>query len=167
MSCDFVMKPGAKNLACAGLVLLGVGVRLQSDAAETAVVDAALKAVAEADRAADARWCACGSPEELRKLQAETRAKVVESMGALPERCALDAVTVGRVRRDGYSIEKVLFASEPNHHVTAHLFLPDPAPCVVTGPQLTCERAFTDNDIWLRQPFFCIFAISIKMLFLH
>ena len=28
--------------------------------------------------------------------------------------------------------------------------LKDPALGVVTGPQLTCERAFTDNDIWLR-----------------
>ena len=28
--------------------------------------------------------------------------------------------------------------------------LKDPAPGVVAGPQLTCERAFTDNDIWLR-----------------
>jgi len=29
--------------------------------------------------------------------------------------------------------------------------LKDPAIGVVAGPQLTCERAFTDNDIWLRQ----------------
>ena len=28
--------------------------------------------------------------------------------------------------------------------------LKDPAPGVVAGPQLTCARAFTDNDIWLR-----------------
>ena len=28
--------------------------------------------------------------------------------------------------------------------------LKDPAPGVVAGPQLTCSRAFTDNDIWLR-----------------
>ena len=28
--------------------------------------------------------------------------------------------------------------------------LKDPAPGVVAGPQLTCFRAFTDNDIWLR-----------------
>ena len=28
--------------------------------------------------------------------------------------------------------------------------LKDPAPGVVAGPQLTCMRAFTDNDIWLR-----------------
>ena len=28
--------------------------------------------------------------------------------------------------------------------------LKDPAPGVVSGPQLTCFRAFTDNDIWLR-----------------
>ena len=28
--------------------------------------------------------------------------------------------------------------------------LKDPAPGVVTGPRLTCFRAFTDNDVWLR-----------------
>ena len=28
--------------------------------------------------------------------------------------------------------------------------LRDPAPGVVSGPQLTCFRAFTDNDVWLR-----------------
>ena len=28
--------------------------------------------------------------------------------------------------------------------------LKDPAPGVVAGPRLTCSRAFTDNDIWLR-----------------
>ena len=28
--------------------------------------------------------------------------------------------------------------------------LKDPAPGIVAGPQLTCFRAFTDNDIWLR-----------------
>ena len=28
--------------------------------------------------------------------------------------------------------------------------LKDPAPGVVTGPKFTCERAFTDNDRWLR-----------------
>ena len=117
-----------KRVLWIGMVLLAENARPCSAAMNsTSVVDAALKAVAEADRAADARWCACGSLEELRKLQAETRAKVVESMGALPKRCALDAETVGCVTRDGYSVEKVLFASEPNHHVTAHLFLPDAA----------------------------------------
>ena len=32
--------------------------------------------------------------------------------------------------------------------------LQDPAAGVVTGPRLTCERAFTDNDIWLRKGFY-------------
>ena len=30
------------------------------------------------------------------------------------------------------------------------VILKDPAPGVVAGPLLTCSRAFTDNDIWLR-----------------
>ena len=109
------------------LTIAAAGAAETASLEETLVVDRALKAVEAADRAADARWCACESPAALRKLQAETRAKVVESMGSLPEKCPLDAQTVGRVERDGYSIEKVMFASEPQHHVTAHLFLPDPA----------------------------------------
>ena len=32
--------------------------------------------------------------------------------------------------------------------------LKDPAAGVVAGPRLTCARAFTDNDKWLRQPFY-------------
>ena len=108
-------------------------------------VGAALKAVAEADRAADARWGACSSFDELRRLQDEVRAKVVESMGALPEKCPLDARTVGRVARDGYAIEKVLFASEPQHHVTAHLFLPDVAKFPGKRPGIVIPCGHSDN----------------------
>ena len=32
--------------------------------------------------------------------------------------------------------------------------LKDPTPGVIAGPQLTCERAFTDNDGWLRNNFY-------------
>ena len=34
--------------------------------------------------------------------------------------------------------------------MNGRMILKDPAPGVVAGPQLTCFRAFTDNDVWLR-----------------
>ena len=111
--------------------------------------DAALRAVAEADRAADVRWCSCDSPEALRALQTEVRAKVVESMGALPAKCPLEARTVARVTRDGYAVEKVIFASEPHHHVTALVFLPDAAkfPGRRPGLVIPCGHSFGGKDL--------------------
>ena len=34
--------------------------------------------------------------------------------------------------------------------MSGRTILKDPVPGVVTGPRLTCVRAFTDNDVWLR-----------------
>ena len=35
---------------------------------------------------------------------------------------------VGTLKRDGYRVEKIIFESRPNHHVTANLYLPDGKP---------------------------------------
>ena len=91
------------------------------------VYDNALKAVYEADLAADAAWTACTTPAALKAHQAEVRAKVVAALGGFPARCPLNVVVTGRVQRDGYAVEKLYFESQPGHHVTANLFLPDPA----------------------------------------
>ena len=76
------------------------------------------------DRAADAAWTGCATPAALKARQAEVRAKTVAALGGFPERTPLNAQVVGRVVRDGYAIEKVIFESRPKCYVTAHLFLP-------------------------------------------
>lgn len=91
------------------------------------VCDDAAKLVYEADRKADADWLACTTSEAVRARQRAVRAAALKSLGGFPERTPLNARTTGRVARDGYAVEKVLFESRPNFHVTAHLFLPDPA----------------------------------------
>ena len=90
------------------------------------VYDNMLKAVYEADLAADEAWVACKTPAELAAHQRAVRAALMEALGGFPERCPLNVVSTGRVVRDGYTVEKIYFESQPNHHVTANLFLPDP-----------------------------------------
>lgn len=91
------------------------------------VCEDAAKRVYEADRKADETWTACPTPEAVRARQRAVRAALVKALGGFPERTPLSPRVTGRIGRDGYAIEKVLFESRPGFHVTAHLFLPDPA----------------------------------------
>ena len=106
---------GAPNVQCGG------------DSLGKIVRDDLFTRAVRMDRAADAAWTACGTKEELAARQASVRASVLSSIGGFPEKTPLNAKTIARIRRDGYSVEKVLFESRPRHYVTAHLFLPDEA----------------------------------------
>ena len=77
------------------------------------------------DRAADAQWTACRTVEELSARQSEVRRMAIAAVGGFPDRTPLNAQVTGRVRKDGYVVEKILFESRPRHYVTAHLFVPD------------------------------------------
>jgi len=68
------------------------------------------------------------TPEDIARRQKELRAFFRRSLGDLPERTPLNPRVVGALRRDGYRIEKVIFESRPNHHVTANLYLPEGRP---------------------------------------
>lgn len=91
------------------------------------VYDHALRAVYEADLAADRAWADCKTPEALKAHQRELRGKLTASFGGFPERTPLNVQVTGHVRRKTYSVDLILFESEPGHHVTGHLYLPDPA----------------------------------------
>ena len=113
------------------------------------VRDSLFNEVVRQDRAADAAWLACDTKEKLAVRQAHVRAGVLDAIGGLPEKTPLNARVTGRIQKDGYVIEKVLFESRPSHYVTAHLFLPDspkykaPYPGVVSpcGHSLTGKNA--------------------------
>ena len=61
---------------------------------------------------------------QIRARQQELRAFFVKQLGGFPERTSLDARTVRTIEAEGYRIENVIFASQPNHHITANLYLP-------------------------------------------
>ena len=52
------------------------------------------------------------------------RDSMISWTGSFPERTPLNARVTGRLERDGYIIEKILFESRPNYLVSANLYLP-------------------------------------------
>lgn len=66
--------------------------------------------------------------EDLQTWQQQRRESFLRSLGTFPERGPLNAQVTGTLEGDGYRIEKIIFESQPRHHVTANLYLPDSRP---------------------------------------
>jgi dienelactone hydrolase len=86
------------------------------------------------------------SSEEILNYQKKMRKLMIEQLGGFPNRSPLNPLVVGRIPGDGYTIEKVIFESQPNHHVTANLYLPyrsGPMPGVIvaSGHSRTAKTA--------------------------
>lgn len=81
------------------------------------------------------------TPEQIEQYQREQKKKFVDAIGGFPERTPLNPEVTGTVEREGYTVEKVLFESRPQHYVTGLCFVPDaekfqapyPAVLVVCG----------------------------------
>jgi dienelactone hydrolase len=63
---------------------------------------------------------------QIAAYQKNLRSRFLEAIGDFPERTPLNPQITGVVKRDGYTVEKTIFESQPRHYVTALLFLPDP-----------------------------------------
>jgi len=61
---------------------------------------------------------------EARRAQLREQLLVANGLWPMPEKTPLNAVVHGKIERDGYTIEKVFFASMPGHYVTGNLYRP-------------------------------------------
>jgi dienelactone hydrolase len=61
---------------------------------------------------------------EARRKQLREQLLVANGLWPLPERAPLNATVHGAIERDGYTIEKVFFASTPGHYVCGNLYRP-------------------------------------------
>ena len=96
------------------------------------------------------------TPAQIREHQQRLREFLIEQLGGFPEPTPLDARSVGTIKADGYRIENVIFASQPNHHITANLYLPDadsPVPGVVvsSGHSRTGKTADYNQRFWIME----------------
>jgi dienelactone hydrolase len=64
-----------------------------------------------------ARW-------EKRAVELREQIKVAEGLWPEPAHTPLNAVIHGKIERDGYTVEKVFFASMPGHYVSGNLYRP-------------------------------------------
>ncbi|MBN1341857.1 MAG: acetylxylan esterase [Phycisphaerae bacterium] len=65
------------------------------------------------------------TPEQIADYQKQRKQRFIEAIGGLPERTPLNPRVTGKVQRDGFRVEKIVFESQPGIFVTACLFLPD------------------------------------------
>lgn len=84
--------------------------------------------------------------EQIADYQKSQREFFLAQLGSLPERSPLNAQVVGVLNCQGYRIEKVIFDSQPNHRMTANLYLPDgqgkfPGVIVSSGHSRTAKTA--------------------------
>jgi len=86
-----------------------------------------LRQVDQAAQQWEADYEARTTPVQIAAYQQQSRDRLLEVIGGLPDRSPLNARTTGKVQRDGYLVEKVIFESQPGLHVTGLLFLPDAA----------------------------------------
>jgi dienelactone hydrolase len=83
---------------------------------------------AEAKKHFDARRqavAALKTPDDLKRRQQELRARFLEALGGFPEKTPLNARILGTDQGDGYRLQRVVYESRPNHHVTALFYLPE------------------------------------------
>ncbi|MCC6511720.1 MAG: acetylxylan esterase [Pirellulaceae bacterium] len=86
------------------------------------------------------------SAEQISEYQKGLREFFMEQLGGFPERCPLDGQVTGTIKATGYRIENVIFNSQPQHHITANLYIPDgagpfPGVIVSSGHSRTAKTA--------------------------
>jgi dienelactone hydrolase/pimeloyl-ACP methyl ester carboxylesterase len=104
-----------------------------------------LRQVDEAAQRWEADFEARTTPEQIAACQKQLSERLWQVLGGPPFRTPLNARTTGKVQRDGYVVEKVIFESQPGFHVTALLFLPDAARLKPPYPGVVVPVGHTGN----------------------
>lgn len=87
-----------------------------------------LRLAREATQRRAAEFDKAKTPAQIAAYQARLRQFFLEQLGGLPPRTPLVPRVVGRIPCDGYTVEKVIYQSQPGHYVTAALYLPQGKP---------------------------------------
>jgi dienelactone hydrolase len=78
---------------------------------------------------------------EAEKKHVRERLLVALGLWPMPEKTPLSAVIHGKIERDGYTIEKVFFASYPGHYVSGNLYRP-------TGKTVKLPAVLSPHGHW-------------------
>ncbi len=81
------------------------------------------------------------SADAVRERIDRVRKDWMDAVGPFPDRTPLEAKTVGTIDCDGYRIEKVLYESRPDHHVTANLYVPTDGERPMPGILVPCGHS--------------------------
>jgi dienelactone hydrolase len=72
---------------------------------------------------------------DWKERQSQIRQAIWKTVGAFPKKTPLNAKTTGKIKKDGYCVENIIYESLPDFYVTGSLFIPDglkaPAPAIL------------------------------------
>ncbi|EMB18550.1 hypothetical protein RE6C_00723 [Rhodopirellula europaea 6C] len=106
--------------------------------------------------------------EEWKARQIKVRQTLDQILGPWPDRSPLNPRVTGKLRKDGYQVEKIVFESMPNFFVTGALFIPEglnePRPAIlkVIGHSASAFRRDLYQNVILNlvHKGFVVFAID-------
>lgn len=128
--------------------VVGAGLACLASAGVPAVALASLLAeVADADRAADDAVAAIATAADLSSRQAGWRTAWLRGLGGLPERTPLRAQEGAVVACDGFTLQNVLFESQPGVYVVGHLALPTAPQFRPPYPAVAMPMGHSDRGI--------------------
>lgn len=96
--------------------------------------------------------------EECQAWQKSRREFFLEQIGGLPEKTPLNAQVVGELDGGDYRIEKVIYESRPDHHVTAVVYLPKNLKPPYPGVLISCGHTKTGKAADYNQKFGILLA---------
>lgn len=107
------------------------------------------------------------SKEQTLTYIKNVKQKAKQVLSKLPQKAALQMQITGEVKQDGYSIEKIVYQSFENHHVTANLYLPNesgkfPAVLLFCGHEDVSKatESYQKTAILLAKNGFVVFVID-------
>jgi hypothetical protein len=86
--------------------------------------DDLVRRVRDVERFGELRRATLKTRHDAEAYVGSVRKKIAECFGPWPEKTPLNARTTGVLRRDAYTVEKVIFESRPQFPVTANLYVP-------------------------------------------
>ena len=93
------------------------------------------------DRKSSRRRMALDSRADAAAYVRDVQGRIQKSFGPWPHKTPLNARVTGAVRRDAYTIEKIVFESRPGFLVTANLYIPKERDFPLPGVVGTCGHS--------------------------
>lgn len=130
-------------LSLAGTDGLRVLPAREDDSLQSAMVYRCLRDLAgEAVKRRKEAYEGVKTPEQARAWQKARREFFLRQLGPMPQRTPLEAKVVGTLVGDGYRVEKVIYQSQPGHHVTAVVYLPRAGKPPYPGVLIPCGHSY-------------------------
>ncbi len=107
----------------------------------------------ELKQQADQRRSALRTRADAEAYVRDVRQKIQQCFGPWPDKTPLNARITGRVERNAYIIEKLIFESRPGFLVTANLYVPQGREFPLPGVIGTCGHSQTGKGAELYQSF--------------